>query len=449
MATLFTLLKKQTSGMATVFARVQCSHPKVNVRVSTGIEVDAAKWNLKRDGVAFRNFQSSPEGEKLFNYLGKIEKAINYQLEQGTVLTSPDVRKIIEEIVFEEEKRLQEEKMEQERLEMEKANRLTLNQYMDKYVEDIKSGARSTYKGSNFSPNSAKTINSVANRIKEFQEEQGRVLGFEDIDMDFYRDFMAFMKSKSYNINTTGKIINLFKTMLACAEEDGYPVNPAFRYKSFKGQRVLVDTIYLTRQDLKKMMAVNLSKMDPCYAKARDIFMIGVWTAQRVSDYNHLTKENLSEQVIRKKEKNGSYTERTVKTLTIVQQKTGKRVIIPCCKELCKILDKYPDEFPFLWDQKLNKYIKEIGKKAGLTDPVEVTTTKGGKIEKTILPKYELITTHTARRTGATLMYLAGMDVFDICKFTGHSDVQTLLRYIRADELETFKKVAEHYDYFN
>ena len=76
MATLFTLLKKQTSGMATVFARVQCSHPKVNVRVSTGIEVDAAKWNLKRDGVAFRNFQSSPEGEKLFNYLGKIEKAI-------------------------------------------------------------------------------------------------------------------------------------------------------------------------------------------------------------------------------------------------------------------------------------------------------------------------------------------------------------------------------------
>jgi len=449
MATLFTLLKKQTSGMATVYARVQCTHPKVNVRVSTGIEVDAAKWNLKRDGVAFRNFQSSAEGEKLFNYLGKIEKAINYQLEQGTALTSPGVRKIIEEIVFEEEKRLQEEKMEQERLEKERANRLTLNQYMDKYVEDIKSGARSTYKGSNFSPNSAKTISSVANRIREFQEEKGRVLGFEDIDMDFYRDFMAFMKSRSYNINTTGKIVNLFKTMLACAEEDGYPVNPAFRYKSFKGQRVLVDTIYLTREDLKKMMTLDLSKMDPCYEKARDIFMIGVWTAQRVSDYNHLTKENLSEQIIRKTEKDGSVTERTIRTLTIVQKKTGKRVIIPCRQELCQILDKYPESLPFLWDQKLNQYIKTIGKMAGLTEPVEITTTKGGKVEKVSQPKYELITTHTARRTGATLMYLAGMDVFDICKFTGHSDVQTLLRYIRADELETFKKVTEHYDYFD
>ena len=36
MATLFTLLKKQTSGMATVYARVQCSHPKVNPVVGSG-----------------------------------------------------------------------------------------------------------------------------------------------------------------------------------------------------------------------------------------------------------------------------------------------------------------------------------------------------------------------------------------------------------------------------
>lgn len=77
-------------GLATVYARVPCSHPKVSVCVSTGIEVDAVKWNIKRDGVSFRNIQSTPEGEKLFNYLGKIERAINYQLEQGKALTTPD-----------------------------------------------------------------------------------------------------------------------------------------------------------------------------------------------------------------------------------------------------------------------------------------------------------------------------------------------------------------------
>ncbi len=439
---------KQTSGLAPIHVRVQSTNPHVNVRVSTGIEVDVKKWNLSRDGVAFRNFQNSEDGTKLFSYLGKLEKSINYQLEQGVALSSADVRKIVEEVVFEEERRIQEEKKENERKELERKNQLSLVQYAEKYLADLKSGARSTYKGHNFTPASIKTINNMVNRLKEYQNHCGNILVFEKVDMDFYRDFNAFMKGKDYRINTIGKIINLFKTMLACAEEDGYPVNQAFRYKSFKCQRVMVDTIYLTREDLKAMMKVDLSKMDPCYEKARDIFMIGVWTAQRVSDYDHLSKDNITKQIVRRTEKDGTITEREIRTITLIQQKTGKRVIIPCCKELCNILDKYPAELPSLWEQKLNKYIKTIGQMAKLTTPIHTTTTKGGNLVREVTPKYQLITSHTARRTGATLMYLSGMDVYDICKITGHSDIQTLMRYIRANELETFKKISEQYDYF-
>lgn len=439
---------KQTSGLAPIHVRVQSTNPRVNVRVSTGIEVDVKKWNLSRDGVAFRNFQNSEDGTKLFSYLGKLEKSINYQLEQGVALSSADVRKIVEEVVFEEERRIQEEKKENERKELERKNQLSLVQYAEKYLADLKSGARSTYKGHNFTPASIKTINNMVNRLKEYQNHCGNILVFEKVDMDFYRDFNAFMKGKDYRINTIGKIINLFKTMLACAEEDGYPVNQAFRYKSFKCQRVMVDTIYLTREDLKAMMKVDLSKMDPCYEKARDIFMIGVWTAQRVSDYDHLSKDNITKQIVRRTEKDGTITEREIRTITLIQQKTGKRVIIPCCKELCNILDKYPAELPSLWEQKLNKYIKTIGQMAKLTTPIHTTTTKGGNLVREVTPKYQLITSHTARRTGATLMYLSGMDVYDICKITGHSDIQTLMRYIRANELETFKKISEQYDYF-
>jgi len=448
MATLFMLRGKQTSGLAPIHVRVQSTNPHVNVRVSTGIEVDVKKWNLSRDGVAFRNFQNSEDGTKLFSYLGKLEKSINYQLEQGVALSSADVRKIVEEVVFEEERRIQEEKKENERKELERKNQLSLVQYAEKYLADLKSGARSTYKGHNFTPASIKTINNMVNRLKEYQNHCGNILVFEKVDMDFYRDFNAFMKGKDYRINTIGKIINLFKTMLACAEEDGYPVNQAFRYKSFKCQRVMVDTIYLTREDLKAMMKVDLSKMDPCYEKARDIFMIGVWTAQRVSDYDHLSKDNITKQIVRRTEKDGTITEREIRTITLIQQKTGKRVIIPCCKELCTILDKYPAELPSLWEQKLNKYIKTIGQMAKLTTPIHTTTTKGGNLVREVTPKYQLITSHTARRTGATLMYLSGMDVYDICKITGHSDIQTLMRYIRANELETFKKISEQYDYF-
>jgi hypothetical protein len=45
-------------------------------------------------------------------------------------------------------------------------------------------------------------------------------------------------------------------------------------------------------------------------------------------------------------------------------------------------------------------------------------------------------------------MYLSGMNVYDICKITGHSNIKTLERYIKADELETVKRITETYDYF-
>ena len=41
-----------------------------------------------------------------------------------------------------------------------------------------------------------------------------------------------------------------------------------------------------------------------------------------------------------------------------------------------------------------------------------------------------MITTHTARRTGATLMYLAGMDCWDIMKMTGHDSPTNLKKYM-------------------
>lgn len=103
---------------------------------------------------------------------------------------------------------------------------------------------------------------------------------------------------------------------------------------------------------------------------------------------------------------------------------------------------------PHLYDQQINILIREIGRLAGLNELVEITSTKGGKVTLHRIPKWKLIQTHTARRTGATLMYLSGMDVYDICKITGHSCVKTLERYIKATELETVRKITQEYDYF-
>lgn len=65
-------------------------------------------------------------------------------------------------------------------------------------------------------------------------------------------------------------------------------------------------------------------------------------------------------------------------------------------------------------------------------------------------PVFEQVHTHTPRRTGATLMYLSGMDVYDIIKIIGHALSAILKKYIRADELTgnrrpNCRKAFRHY----
>ena len=56
--------------------------------------------------------------------------------------------------------------------------------------------------------------------------------------------------------------------------------------------------------------------------------------------------------------------------------------------------------------------------------------------------KHKLITTHTARRTAATLMYLADIPTIDIMKITGHKTEKQLLDYIKVSKVETAKRLS-------
>lgn len=72
-------------------------------------------------------------------------------------------------------------------------------------------------------------------------------------------------------------------------------------------------------------------------------------------------------------------------------------------------------------------------------------TIGGGKIVTFFVTKFH---SHTARRTGATLMYLAGVDLYDIMKVTGHASPKMLKKYIKADTQEVIEKLTDRYEYF-
>ena len=96
----------------------------------------------------------------------------------------------------------------------------------------------------------------------------------------------------------------------------------------------------------------------------------------------------------------------------------------------------------------VNDNIKLICLRAKITQKIEHTSIKGAKRVTEIVPKYTLVTTHTARRTGATLMYLDGMDLLTIMKFTGHETEAEFLKYIRVTAEENAIRLSKM-KYFN
>lgn len=315
----------------------------------------------------------------------------------------------------------------------EVAKEETLNQYIDRFINEIESGDR-TYTHNNdhkrYELGTIKNFKGFKAQFDEYQKEKKVKLQFNSITLDFYDEFVKFFIKKNYSLNTIGRMIKNLKTIMRLSMDEGLHSNTEVNRKRFKTMKTTVDNIYLTEVEVNKIRDLDLSE-DSVKDVARDVFLIGVYTAQRFSDFSRITPENIK-------------TLEGIKVIDIIQQKTRERVIIPIKPELDEILKKYNYTVPKTWEQKVNFHIKKIGEKAGITESIEVEKIKGGLKVKSFVSKNDLIKTHTARRTGCTLMYLAGIPAIDIMKISGHKTEREFLNYIKTSKEETAQNLAKH-----
>lgn len=95
-------------------------------------------------------------------------------------------------------------------------------------------------------------------------------------------------------------------------------------------------------------------------------------------------------------------------------------------------------------NQKLNDYIKIIGKMAGLTQPVSITVPQGGTRVQVTIPFYDAMGTHTARRSFATNMYKHyRLPAFTIMKITGHTTETNFFKYIKMTREENAQLILD------
>jgi integrase len=304
----------------------------------------------------------------------------------------------------------------------------TLSSFIAQFVQDVKDGKRTytTKSGElkKYSTSSAKEYRLWQTQWKNFKKSYGREIQFEDVNLDLYDEYVDFFIKKDYTTNSIGKQVKNLKSIMNSSYEEGLHNNLDYKKRKFKTLKSEVDNIALTKEELKKLFKLKLTKK-PNYKLVRDVFLIGCYTALRYSDFSRIKPKHIK----------GNFIE-------IITRKTNKPVRIPMRKEVKTILARYKNHLPKTYEQKVNLYIKEVAKIAGITDPIEIRENKGGKSQVTTINKNELIKTHTARRTGATLMHLSGISAFEIMSITGHTSEKNLLKYIKVTQKEISEKLA-------
>ena len=297
------------------------------------------------------------------------------------------------------------------------------------------------------SKNRIKQYKLVLGVIERYEKSTNTSLSFEDIDMEFYSSFALWFYSHGYSSNYFGAVIRIIKAVMREAMEiDNLHKNSSFRSKNFTAPSESADSIYLNEDELLKIYGLEIgpdlvselypdipkNKIAPrvrVLSKARDLFLIGAFTGLRVSDFSEMTIENVTD------------------AIRVRTAKTGAKVVIPIHWVVREIIDRGFDFKTKMFDQKINIYIKDIARAAGISNEVIITRDVGGRHLQESHKKYELVTTHTARRSFATNAYKAGIPTISIMKITGHTRESTFMHYIRVSEEENAELLKGH-DFF-
>lgn len=285
-------------------------------------------------------------------------------------------------------------------------------------------------------------------------------LTIEDIDLDFYHHFKKWFfrqtyqvrknsEPQHYTINTFGTIIKVIKSTINNLPKDFRSlIDTDIKDRNFKTVEEMADTVYLSEEellsihrlsptlgDMSKLIETNIThniirKLNAIIT-AKNWFLLGAYTALRVSDFSRLRERNFKDQFIVIKPRKGA-----------TKNEDLYIPIHPVVREIME--DPAFDIQKPISDQKLNKQIKDVCKLAGIDDEIIHSRTEGGRLIEKINPKYELITNHTARRSAATNMFKAGIPALNIMKITGHKTESSFMKYIKISQEENALLMAKH-----
>lgn len=243
--------------------------------------------------------------------------------------------------------------------------------------------------------------------LKQFLKQRYRKddIPLPEINQEFVRDFEFFLKTeKSCQNNSALKHIKNFRKVIRIAIGNDWIKRDPFFGLRFKAEEVNVD--FLSNDELKRIRQKKITI--PRLERIRDIFVFCCFTGLAFVDVSQLTTEDLI------KDAQGNMWIRKMR------QKTKEMCNIPLLSAAKEILEKYKDFastnakgllLPVSSNQKTNAYLKEIADICGIK---------------------KKLTTHVARHTAATVVFLANrVSMENVAKILGHANLNMTRHYAK------------------
>lgn len=265
------------------------------------------------------------------------------------------------------------------------------------------------------------------NKFKRFLDANGIPDTWENMNLDTFTKYQQFLIEEGKEGKKASTIKNIINTFFAVLRKASKRLDIPFKWdesnlESFelvkdKSNKELARNkqVALTEEQINQLYKYQPSGTENQIKKKteiRDLFVLQCLVGQRISDMHKFFNGDNE----RDEENN---------TISITQQKTNTRAVIPLVPLAKEIINKYIDKEIKYYKEKrseLNKELKVIAKEAGLDEPI-IYEENGVKYTK---PLHELIHTHTARHTFSTIMCRKDIPREDIIIATGHENTQML-----------------------
>ena len=391
-------------------ARYSFNGPQ-RVMISTGDKILPADWDpvKKRAIVSKRNPAHSDINILLDKYANTFKNEMRNCAIDSIAPTAATIRERMEKVL---------------RPAPQTADRRmpTLTEFIDKFIhENI--GLKA--------PNTIKSYISTKNRFIEYCQRCGEQIDFKDINLAWRSGFIKFLQGLGVTRNTEGKHIKNMKVFLNEATERKLNTNIEFRSKSFSKPNEEVDKIFLSMDEITRISALDLSA-DALKDTVRDYFVISCLTSLRYSDFIRIKPENIVDGQIQLK-----------------TSKTGHEVVIPISPLVRAIFEKHSFKLPVApCNQVFNRYLKDIGCLAELIEPITITKTIGGIKKVEVYKKWELVSSHTGRRSLISNCILQGINTSSIMLISGHKSLKVFQGYVRINQKQNADVLGKH-QFFN